>query len=127
MWTRSKECEDIVKDSWFGEVEGDTGSRILQRTRRVPEELIRWDMERFGHVRRRVRELEEKLEAYAKDPISSSDNSKRRALRGELDEFLTCEEILWKQGAKHSGFEKGIGTLLTFMHERVLGKEEFYH
>ncbi|KAL0297988.1 UNVERIFIED_CONTAM: hypothetical protein Scaly_3077200 [Sesamum calycinum] len=92
------------------------------RRQEGPEELIRWDRERFGHVRRRVRELEEKLEAYAKDPISASDNSKRRALRGELDEFLTSEEILWKQGAKLSGFEKGIGTLLTFMCERVLGK-----
>ncbi|KAL0325213.1 UNVERIFIED_CONTAM: hypothetical protein Sradi_5090600 [Sesamum radiatum] len=123
MWTRSEECEDIVKDSWCGEVEGDARSRILQRTRRVVlEELIRWDRERFGHVRRRVRKLEEKLEAYVKDPISASDNSKRRALRGELDEFLTRKEILWKHRAKLSSFEKGIGTLLTFMRERVLGK-----
>ncbi|KAK4389947.1 hypothetical protein Sango_2331700 [Sesamum angolense] len=67
MWTLSEECEDVIKDSWCGEVEGDAGSRILQRTRRVQEKLIGWDRERFGHVKRRVRELEEKLEAYAKD------------------------------------------------------------
>ncbi|KAL0300383.1 UNVERIFIED_CONTAM: hypothetical protein Scaly_3048700 [Sesamum calycinum] len=96
MWTQSEECEDIVKDTWCGEVEGDAGSRILWCTRRVQEELIRWDRERFGHVRRHVRELEAKLEAYAKDPTSASDNSKRRALRGKLDEFLTRKEILWK-------------------------------
>ncbi|KAK4381569.1 hypothetical protein Sango_2954600 [Sesamum angolense] len=41
MWTLSEECEDIIEDSWCGEVEGDAGSRILQRTRRVQEKLIR--------------------------------------------------------------------------------------
>ncbi|KAL0329039.1 UNVERIFIED_CONTAM: hypothetical protein Sradi_4890600 [Sesamum radiatum] len=107
MWTLFEECEDIVKDSWCGEVKGDAGSQILQRTRRVREKLIGWDRERFGHVKRRVRELEEKLEAYAKDPISASDNAKRSALRGELDEFLTREEIMWKQRGKAQWLREG--------------------
>ncbi|KAK4384031.1 hypothetical protein Sango_3098700, partial [Sesamum angolense] len=106
MWTQSEECEDIVKDNWCGEVEGDAGCRILWRTRRVREELIRWDKERFGHVRRHVRQLEVKLEAYAKDPTSASDNSKRRALRGKLDEFLTRKEILWNARKKKNFITK---------------------
>ncbi|KAL0405499.1 UNVERIFIED_CONTAM: putative mitochondrial protein [Sesamum latifolium] len=89
MSTRSDDCEAIVREQWCSTVEGDVRSRILQRTRRVREGHIGWDKTVFGHVRKRMKELEEKLAAVANDPINVADKTKRRSLWSELEEFLS--------------------------------------
>ncbi|KAL0433564.1 UNVERIFIED_CONTAM: hypothetical protein Slati_2690700 [Sesamum latifolium] len=100
MWTRLEEREAIIKNQWCNPVEGDIGFWIFQRTRQVRAGLIEWDREYFGLVRRWVKELEEQLAVVSKDPISEKNAGDMLTLRRELEEFLTREEIMWKQRGK---------------------------
>ncbi|KAL0291651.1 UNVERIFIED_CONTAM: hypothetical protein Sradi_7018700 [Sesamum radiatum] len=58
MWTRSAECEAVIQDLWSCDISGEAGARLSARTSCVREGLIAWDKSRFGHVRRRIKDLE---------------------------------------------------------------------
>ncbi|KAL0379072.1 UNVERIFIED_CONTAM: hypothetical protein Sradi_3212700 [Sesamum radiatum] len=64
----------------------------------VREGLIRWDKSNFGHVRSRVKELEEQL--VKSNLISAEGRLLHGHLRNELEELLSREEFMWKQRGK---------------------------
>ncbi|KAL0453321.1 UNVERIFIED_CONTAM: hypothetical protein Slati_1310200 [Sesamum latifolium] len=103
MWTRSGACEDIIKNHWCSSVEGDAGSRIFQCT---------------------TQELEEQLAAVTKDPISDRDSISRKALRSELEEFLSREKIMWKQRGKAQWLHEGDMNTPYFTRGLVPGKRK---
>ncbi|KAL0461894.1 UNVERIFIED_CONTAM: hypothetical protein Slati_0077000 [Sesamum latifolium] len=81
MWARSPECEDLIQKLWGREVQGDADTRIQQRTQLVREGFIAWDKSSFGHVRRRVKELEMQVEILTKDQVSAADCARRGRIR----------------------------------------------
>ncbi|KAL0292313.1 UNVERIFIED_CONTAM: hypothetical protein Sradi_6994500, partial [Sesamum radiatum] len=107
VWTRSTDCEELIQALWNHEADGTAVSRILQRQHKVREGLIGWDKSNFGHVRRRVKELEEQLVKLDIDPISVEGRLLRGQLRNELEEFLSREELMWKQRGKAQWLRKG--------------------
>ncbi|KAL0438765.1 UNVERIFIED_CONTAM: hypothetical protein Slati_2359500 [Sesamum latifolium] len=71
MWTRSTDCEELIQALWNHKADSTAASRILQRQHKVQEGLIGWNKSNFGHVWRRVKELEEQLVKLDTDPISA--------------------------------------------------------
>ncbi|KAL0456368.1 UNVERIFIED_CONTAM: hypothetical protein Slati_0976000 [Sesamum latifolium] len=107
MWTWSADCEELIRALWNHKADGTTASRILQWQHKVREGLIGWDKSYFGHVRRRVKELEEQLVKLDTDPISGEGRLLRGRLRNELEEFLSREELMWKQRGKAQRLREG--------------------
>ncbi|KAL0403891.1 UNVERIFIED_CONTAM: hypothetical protein Sradi_2029900 [Sesamum radiatum] len=84
------------------------------------EGLISWDKPKFGRFRRKVKELEEQLQALDKDLINYKDRLKRGALRCALEEFCLEKSSCGSNGERHSGLGKKIRILPIFMQGWVL-------
>ncbi|KAL0421009.1 UNVERIFIED_CONTAM: hypothetical protein Slati_3123800 [Sesamum latifolium] len=89
------------------DVEAIQAERVLQRLHSVREGLIGWDRTGFGHVRRHVKDLEDKLTSLDSDPIRADDNLLRSGLHRDLEETLSREEIMWKQQGKAQWLQEG--------------------
>ncbi|KAL0451826.1 UNVERIFIED_CONTAM: hypothetical protein Slati_1160700 [Sesamum latifolium] len=100
MWTRTVACEHLIQRRWVGGQSGSAGQKLKQCLSNTREGLISWERSHFGHVGRRVKQLEEQLQALDDDSTKPEDRLKRRALRYELEEFLSREELMWKQRGK---------------------------
>ncbi|KAL0367137.1 UNVERIFIED_CONTAM: LINE-1 retrotransposable element O protein [Sesamum radiatum] len=100
MWVRVAECEELIRSLWNCEVDKDAASRMLQRHYSVWQVLLGWDKLTFGHVRTKVKKPEDQLAKLYVDPISAEITLKRSRLCNELEEFLSREELMWKQRAK---------------------------
>ncbi|KAL0457799.1 UNVERIFIED_CONTAM: hypothetical protein Slati_0407100 [Sesamum latifolium] len=122
MWSRSSECEDVIRSLWNHRVEGTAAERVLQRLHSVWEGLISWDRTSFGHIRRRVKDIEGKLVCLESDPISAEDNLLRSRLRRDLEETLSREEIMWKQRGKAQWLQEGDRNT-PFFHARASARK----
>ncbi|KAL0402473.1 UNVERIFIED_CONTAM: LINE-1 retrotransposable element O protein [Sesamum latifolium] len=107
MWSRTTDCENLIRRQWIGGSPGSAGQRLTRCLESTRDGLIGWDRLQFGHVGRRVKALEEQLEALDKDPVSADDGLKREILRREIEELLSREEIMWKQRGKAQWLQEG--------------------
>ncbi|KAL0448321.1 UNVERIFIED_CONTAM: putative mitochondrial protein [Sesamum latifolium] len=107
MWARSADCEELIRTLWNRETEGDVTARLLQRQQTVRDGLIGWDKSTFDHVRSRVKELEEQLSKLDNKPITAEGRLMRSRIRNELEEFLSREELMWKQRGKAQWLREG--------------------
>ncbi|KAL0462797.1 UNVERIFIED_CONTAM: hypothetical protein Slati_0167300 [Sesamum latifolium] len=112
------ECEELVRTLWNNKAEGTATSRILQRHNTIRDGLIGWDKLIFGHVCRRVKELEDQLASLDNDPITAKDQLLRGRLRNELDKFLSRKELMWKQTGKAQWLSEGERNT-PFFHAKV--------
>ncbi|KAL0417111.1 UNVERIFIED_CONTAM: hypothetical protein Slati_3543000 [Sesamum latifolium] len=80
---------------------------MLQRHYSVRQGLLGWDKTTFGHVRTKVKKLEDQLAKLDVDPISAEISLKRSRLCNELEEFLSREELMWKQRGKAQWLSEG--------------------
>ncbi|KAL0417103.1 UNVERIFIED_CONTAM: hypothetical protein Slati_3542200, partial [Sesamum latifolium] len=81
-------------------------------------ELTAWNKSGFGNISKRIREIEETLNAGAHKDINSTIRKHNAALRSGLEELLEREEVLWKQRGKALWLKEGTGILpfLTLVH-----------
>ncbi|KAL0410924.1 UNVERIFIED_CONTAM: hypothetical protein Slati_3682100 [Sesamum latifolium] len=104
------------------EVEGTAAERVLQHLHSVREGLIGWDRTSFGHIRLRVKDIEDKLVCLESDPIRAEDNLLRSRLRRDLEETLSREEIMWKQRGKAQWLQEGDRNT-PFFHARASARK----
>ncbi|KAL0412200.1 UNVERIFIED_CONTAM: putative mitochondrial protein, partial [Sesamum latifolium] len=88
MWSRASDCEDVIRKFWSGGDDSCAGERVWQRLQAVRGGLNDWDKTCFGHVDRRIQELEKKLESKSGEPASGANWAEYRRDKKELEELL---------------------------------------
>ncbi|KAL0410571.1 UNVERIFIED_CONTAM: hypothetical protein Slati_3646800 [Sesamum latifolium] len=106
MWTRDDGCEELIRSLWNSGPSESAGQRVLQNLAKTKAGLISWDKSHFGHVRRRVKELEERLIELDKEPITCFTRQRQEFMRRELEELLSREDFIeaaWKDAMAPGG------------------------
>ncbi|KAL0313487.1 UNVERIFIED_CONTAM: hypothetical protein Sradi_5748000 [Sesamum radiatum] len=98
---------ELIRSLWNCKADGDAASRMLQRHYSVWQGLLGLDTSTFGHVRTKFKKLEDELAKLDVDPISAEISLKRIRLCNELEEFLSREELMWKQRGKAQWLSEG--------------------
>ncbi|XP_023898638.1 uncharacterized protein LOC112010525 [Quercus suber] len=100
MWLTDERCTEIVEATWSHHDFGTNDSNILRRIEVCGKELIWWNRNIFGNVRRELekkRPLLTQAECVARNTGS---NHRVRALREEINTLMDLEAHLWCQRSR---------------------------
>ncbi|KAL9678842.1 hypothetical protein QQ045_016693 [Rhodiola kirilowii] len=95
MWLRHSEYGDVVRGMWEGSA-GNTHN-LTDCLQACGEGLKTWNNQRFGNVRGKIKELQEKLGRIQKMERTNDVTEQEVKITRDLDEWFLREELLWKQ------------------------------
>ncbi|KAL0004830.1 hypothetical protein SO802_012391 [Lithocarpus litseifolius] len=99
MWLSNPGCSEIVQAIWDG-----GGSMleegILHRVEKCGKELIWWNKNVFGNVRRELEKLGKLLLKAEEEAIQRGDNTRVRQLKKEIEVWRDKEATMWAQRSR---------------------------
>ncbi|XP_075659013.1 uncharacterized protein LOC142628862 [Castanea sativa] len=105
MWLKDQRCEQVVIDAWHRgliSAEGNVMQNCLEQCRSSLED---WNKKVFGHVGKKVAELQNKVEWLELQPSSTEINQALRSTRFELNSWLDKEDAMWRQRSRLNWFQ----------------------
>lgn len=104
MWIKHARFKPFLKDHWR------KGREVEENLREITPKLQQWNLEVFGHVKKRKNSLLRRLEGIQR-ALQQTENlfleTLEVQLRAELEEVLRDEEILWFQKARTQWLHDG--------------------
>jgi hypothetical protein len=98
VWLRALDHRDVLEKAWN---EGSDGSRSLHPTwsnlNHVAASLKDWSRATFGSVRKKISQLEGKLQDIREHQLSDQSVQEEKVLQTELCELFEREEIMARQ------------------------------
>ncbi|CAM8977963.1 unnamed protein product [Rhodiola kirilowii] len=98
MWMDHPDLEKTLRDFW--QSHGINGSCWALNLRNCQKMLQDWNINVFGNVRRRIRDIKRRLEEAKCAPCNSTNKEEEAKLSEELDNWLAREETLWLQRSR---------------------------
>ena len=95
MWTRRKECKDIIQGVWDGSQKLNSPMGIVARLRYCAENLSKWNKMVLGQIPKQIQEKRETLSTLVCKDRNGSLGGEINMLRKEINELLNSEEIKW--------------------------------
>ena len=105
MWLKDQRCEQVVNDAWqkgLSSAECNVLQKCLEQCR---SSLDDWNKEVFGHMGKKVAELQKKVEWLELQPSSIEINQVLRSTRSELNSWLDKEDTMWRQQSRLNWFQ----------------------
>ncbi|KAK9921713.1 hypothetical protein M0R45_030213 [Rubus argutus] len=96
MWTTDEDCGKMIQQLWGV----DCGNSVLEKIKHVSVGLKDWEKEKFGSVRRSIKELREVLDGFQRQAPTEINLQQRREVEVKLDQVLFREEIMWSQRSR---------------------------
>lgn len=104
MWLKDKRCEEVVKIAWVEE-EMIATKRVLERfLARCRADLSAWNKLEFGHIGRKISELQSMLEELELLLASTEQVRELKNTRVELNCWLEKEDVMWRQRSRLNWF-----------------------
>lgn len=107
MWLRDQSCEEVVQKAWEEGKLVSSGSMWVSCIERCRSNLEAWNKTVFGHVRRRVAELQKRLEWLELQPPSPEINNDLRRTRIDLNSWLDKKDDMWHQRSRLNWLQSG--------------------
>ena len=107
MWLRDQRCEEVVHEAWEEGKVTNTGSMLGSCLEKSRAKLETWNKTEFGHVGRKVTELQKRLEWLELQPSSPDINHELKSTRVELNCWLEKEDDMWRQQSRLNCFQSG--------------------
>ena len=83
----------MVEGAWQTRVEGSHGFKLVKKLSVTCRDLLRWNKEKFGNTKEKIRDLQNKI-SLIQQAIPSRENLNTEAsLNLELDDWLTREDL----------------------------------
>ena len=114
-WLKDRRCEEVVKVAWVEE-EMVVTDRVLERCLEMcMADLSAWNKSKFGHVGRKISELQSRLEGLELLLASTEQIRELKSNRTELNCWLEKEDVMWRQRSRLNWFQGVIETQVSFM------------
>lgn len=93
MWVDSKECEEIIIETWRNEATGCGMENLCLTLKKCGKIFDKWNRSSFGNVHQdlRRRRMETPDESTMKEI---------KRVRQDINDWLEREEIMWRQRSK---------------------------
>ena len=91
MWLKDQRCEEVVKKAWEEGMMISTGGVLENCLGQCRVSLEAWNKREFGHVGRKIVELQKQLEWLELQPPSHEINKELKGVRIELNCWLEKE------------------------------------
>ena len=97
MWLRDRRCEEVVYGAWEEGMVTNIGSMLGSCLEKSRVRLENWNKTEFGHVAKKVSELQKRLEWLELQPSSPDINRELLSTHVELNCWLDKEDDMWRQ------------------------------
>ena len=97
MWLRDRRCEKVVHGAWEEGMVTNIGSMLGSCLEKSRVRLENWNKTEFGHVAKKVSELQKRLEWLELQPSSPDINRELLSTHVELNCWLDKEDDMWRQ------------------------------
>ena len=95
-WLLWEECEEVVKNSWEGVVNGGHGLEgIKDRIWVCGENLRMWGLSKTKHNAKEIKSLQRKLEELNSEVVTKESRAEFLEVNKNLDDLLMKQEIYW--------------------------------
>ena len=115
IWLKDPRCEEVVQDAWEEVLAANQEFALSKCLESCHAQLEGWNKEEFGHVGRRITELQKHLEWLELQSKSPSTIQDIRAIRYELNDWLDKENVMWLQRSRKDWLQLGDRNTRFFM------------
>lgn len=106
MWERAEGLQMQIEQAWLRRNPGSDLGCVAASLKQMSMALGVWSRANFGHVRKKIEELRQKLATLERDgPVSNRDQI--FLVKRELDEVLYREEMMWLQRSRITWLKEG--------------------
>ena len=99
MWFRDPRCPEVVSEAWEHGLSLSTRYPIKNCLQSCKEALTQWNKVDFGHVGRRISNLNTQLQRLEQHPELYGEEI--RSVQKELNSWLDTEEVMWQQRSRN--------------------------
>ena len=123
MWLKDQGCEEVVQKAWEDGMIGSTGSTLESCLEKCRSSLEAWNKIVFGHVGRKVAELQKRLEWLELQPSSMEINKDMKRTRSDLNIWLEKEDDIWRQRSRINWLQSGDRNT-SFFHAKASARQK---
>ena len=117
MWLRDQRCEEVVQKAWKEGKLTSTGSMLESCSEKCRTKL------EFGHVGRKVAEMQKWLEWIELQPPSPKINQELKSTRVKLNCWLEKDDDIWQQRSRLNWFQSGDRNI-SFFHVKASARHK---
>ena len=107
MWLTHKGCQRQVKEAWASIKDGPTLEQIAHKIKVCQDQLAVWEKASFGSVKQTLQEKMKQLQRLEKMVGGGDKEDEIIQLKGEINDLLCREEIMWKQRSRVQWLKEG--------------------
>ena len=110
MWSPCERCREIVKHEWKDTSCWNRGNPVDLFKKKSKESLVElklWSNDEFNGIKRKVKQLKEKLKTIREECSHYEDMDEIKKIEWLIDSILHDEEIYWKQRSRAGWLRKG--------------------
>lgn len=115
MWIDHPNFQNILSESWQGTTMLNSFSGKVNK---CGAELSQWERKEFGSVRKKKKELTEKLMALQRTEEDAQVRQQIREVEKEMDQILRAEETMWFQRSRALWLKDGDRNS-SFFHQKA--------
>ena len=106
-WLRDPRCFEVIRLAWKKVFYGCSGLKLCRKQRATTSALKRWNKDEFGYCQTRISELTSQIEVIQSKEVSVTNARIKANLQSELNEWLTRNDLIWKQKSREIWLRNG--------------------
>ena len=106
-WVQDPRCTEVVRLSWNRVFIGSHVVKLCHKQKTIANALKKWNKEEFGFYQTRINDLMKLIKEIQSREVSSTNARLEANLQGELNEWLTRNDTLWKQKSREIWLRNG--------------------
>ncbi|PRQ55385.1 putative RNA-directed DNA polymerase [Rosa chinensis] len=104
FWTKEEQCEKIILEQWL---QDSTQIGVVTKLQRVAQALQSWNKNTVGHILRKIKMLNAKLQQYPFDNLEEGVQESRKLVLSDPRKYMDHEELMWKQKSRVCWLQDG--------------------
>jgi hypothetical protein len=106
MWKREESLVETVEEAWARARPAAELGSVARALKEVMGSLQEWGKAKFGSVRKKLKELRDKL-STAQGGADDDSRAEAKRIAMEMNELLYREEMMWLQRSRISWLKEG--------------------